>query len=61
VTSADNGQVEKNGTEEHKTRSELQGGTANTLISNLASCGIGGGLIMMHFHSARHAELCFAC
>jgi len=39
VTSADNGQVEKNGTtEEHKSRNELQcGGTPNTPVSNLAS------------------------
>ncbi len=43
-------------TEEHKTRSELQGGgTPSTPVSNLASSGLGGGLIMMHFHGARHA------
>jgi len=28
-------------TEEHKPRSELQGGTSNTLVSNLASSGLG--------------------
>ena len=42
-------------TEEHKTRSELQGGTPTTPVSNLASSELGGGLIMMHFHGAGHA------
>ena len=43
-------------TEEHKPRSELQGGgTPSTPVSNLASSRLGKGLIMMHFHGAGHA------
>jgi hypothetical protein len=42
-------------TEEHKPRSELQGNTLGNQAGNLATSGIGGGLIMTHFHGAGHA------